>query len=272
MVVEKIFDTGSLKINFAEGPIHGAPLVLLHGATARWQDLNPLIAELERHWHVYACDLRGHGKSDRAGIYRAIDFFPDIAVFIQNCIGAPTVLAGHSLGGVVSIGAIAIVPDLVRSLILLDPPLYLREESIRSNYAYDYFTGVYSYLTKQRTAQEVFTNLFPGINEEDIGKLEAGLRGTDPEFLKTVVDDRIMDGWDMEASVKSIICPTLMLHGEVEKGSVVRDSDVEFLRNHVSQAEEMQIKGAGHLLQVDQPARVLESIAEFTQKHINVKT
>lgn len=62
---------------------------------------------------------------------------------------------------------------------------------------------MYSYLTKQRTAQEVFTKLFKGITEEEIRKLEAGLRCTDPEFLKTVLDDRSMDGWDMEASLKT---------------------------------------------------------------------
>ena len=39
MLIEKYFDAGSLKINFAEGPANGTPLVLLHGATARWQEL-----------------------------------------------------------------------------------------------------------------------------------------------------------------------------------------------------------------------------------------
>lgn len=63
-----------------------------------------------------------------------------------------------------------------------------------------------------------------------------------------------------------------MLYGEIEKGSVVRDSDVEFFRNHVPHGVEIPIKGAGHLLQVDQPARVLESIAEFTKKNLNGKT
>lgn len=47
MLDEKRFDTGLLTINYAEGPVNGLPIVLLHGATARWQDLNPLITELE---------------------------------------------------------------------------------------------------------------------------------------------------------------------------------------------------------------------------------
>lgn len=121
MAVEKIFDTGSLKINYAEGPANGSPPILLHGATARWQDLSPLIVELEHHWHVYACDLRGHGKSDRALSYQVVDFFPDIVAFIRNHIGAPAVIAGHSLGGLVSIGMMPLISDLILCQILLDP-------------------------------------------------------------------------------------------------------------------------------------------------------
>ena len=108
---KNIFDTGTLTINYAEGPANGSPLVLLHGGTARWQELNPLITELEHHWHVYACDKRGHGRSDRAAAYRMVDFFPDTAAFIRDHIGAPTVLLGHSGGAIVALGVAAQIPE-----------------------------------------------------------------------------------------------------------------------------------------------------------------
>jgi pimeloyl-ACP methyl ester carboxylesterase len=263
MRTEKRYDAGSLKMNYAEGPANGTPLVLLHGITARWQEMDPLITELEHHWHVYACDLRGHGKSDRVNSYRVLDFFPDVVAFIQNCIGVPTVLVGHSLGALVSIETTTIIPDLIQKVILLDPPLYLREESIQSNYAYDYFLGVYNYLTKQRTAREVFSRVFPGIDDEGIQSLVEGLTLVDTQFLKTIINDLLLEGWDLEATLEGIVCPTLMLYGDVEKGGIVRDRDVEFFHKQTSNGEAIQIKDAGHLLQIDQPARVLELIAEF---------
>jgi pimeloyl-ACP methyl ester carboxylesterase len=266
MLTEKFFNAGSLKINYAEGPANGAPLVLLHGGTARWQELDPLITNLEGDWHVYACDLRGHGRSDRAESYRIVDFIPDIVAFIRDQIGAPTVLAGHSLGSLVSIGTATLIPDLIQNLILLDPPLYLREESIKSNYVYDYFRGVYAYLTKRRTAQEVLSELFPGITEEGIRNMEASLSCVDPIFVNTLLEDCLMEGWDIQASLESILCPTLLLYGEIEKGAVVRDGDVEFFRKHISIGREFQIKDASHLLQVDQPARVLEAMTKFLRK------
>ena len=126
MLTEKSFYTGSLTINYAEGPTNGEPLVLLHGGTTRWQELNPLISELEDHWHVFACDLRGHGKSGHADSYRAIDFFPDTITFVQNLIGSPATLVGHSAGAIATLGTAAQIPELIQATIVLDPPLFLR--------------------------------------------------------------------------------------------------------------------------------------------------
>jgi pimeloyl-ACP methyl ester carboxylesterase len=176
MLTENSFDASTLTINYAEGSPNGAPFVLLHGATARWQELTPLIIELEHHWQVYACDKRGHGKSGRAASYRAVDFFPDTAAFIKHHIGTPTVLLGHSGGAIAALGAAAQIPELIRTVIVLDPPLYLRELSIKSNSAYDYFLGAYNILTRQRTAHEVFSELFSSVDDAGIQDFEEMIR------------------------------------------------------------------------------------------------
>jgi pimeloyl-ACP methyl ester carboxylesterase len=196
MLTEKRFDTG-LTINYAEGPANGSPLVLLHGGTARWQELNPLINELEHHWHVYACDQRGHGKSDRAAAYRVVDFVPDTVAFIKQHIGAPTVLLGHSGGAIVTLGVASQIPELIRAVVLLDPPLFLHELSIKSNWVYGYFLGTYDILTHQRTAREVFAELFPDIDEAGIQHLEEVIRLVDPEFVRILLEDRYFEDLDV---------------------------------------------------------------------------
>ncbi|MGB9203882.1 MAG: alpha/beta hydrolase, partial [Terriglobales bacterium] len=62
-LVERTFDTGEVRLNYAEGPAHGPPLVLLHGLGRRWQVFLPVIPALSLRWHIFAPDLRGHGKS-----------------------------------------------------------------------------------------------------------------------------------------------------------------------------------------------------------------
>ena len=263
MLDEKRFDTGLLTINYAEGPVNGLPFVLLHGGTARWQELNPLITELEQHWHVYACDKRGHGKSDRAASYRVVDFFPETVAFIRDHIGAPTVLLGHSGGAIVALGVAAQIPELIRALILLDPPLFLREESLKSSSPYDYFLGVYHILTKQRATRAVFSEIFPEMDEAGIQHLDDMIRQVDLEFVKVLLEDRFFEDLDVPATLEKVTCPTLMLYGEIEKGAVARDRDVEFFLDHIPNGTAIQIKDAGHLLQWDQPVRTLKHIEEF---------
>lgn len=82
--------------------------------------VGPLVGAGQR---VVSADLRGHGGSDAT--FEAYDI-PSIAadlVALLEHLGGPAVLVGHS----VSAGAATIVaadrPDLVRSLVLLDPHL-----------------------------------------------------------------------------------------------------------------------------------------------------
>jgi pimeloyl-ACP methyl ester carboxylesterase len=265
MLTEKRFDTGTLTINYAEGPANGSPLVLLHGGTARWQELNPLITELEHHWHVYACDKRGHGKSDRAASYRVVDFFPDTVAFIKYHIGAPTVLLGHSGGAIVALGVAAQIPELIRAVIVLDPPLFLREESLKSSSPYHYFLGAHNILAQQQTTHAVFSEIFPEMDEAGIQHLNDMIHQVDPEYIKALLEDRSFEGLDVLAMLEAATGPTLMLYGEIQRGAVVRDRDVEFFLSHIPNGTAIQIKAAGHLLQWDQPARVLEHIGDFLE-------
>src|SRR5438105_3003174 len=91
MLTEHTFDTGTVTINYAEGRSGGPPLVLLHGGSTRWQSSLPIIPELSRHWHLYAPDLRGHGKSGRTpGRYRLEHYVAEMAENLH--LNDPTML------------------------------------------------------------------------------------------------------------------------------------------------------------------------------------
>ena len=123
MMKETSFDTGKVLINYAEGPNSGPPLVLIHGGSAWWQDFSPLIPELSAHWHLYAPDLRGHGKSGRVEHGYAIrDYAEDIRAFL-TAISGPAVIFGHSLGGMIALMVASQYPKWVRAVIVGDSPL-----------------------------------------------------------------------------------------------------------------------------------------------------
>jgi pimeloyl-ACP methyl ester carboxylesterase len=49
----------------------------------------------------------------------------DAARFIEDLIGAPAVVIGHSLGALTSIGLASKYPDLIRAAVLEDPPAFI---------------------------------------------------------------------------------------------------------------------------------------------------
>src|SRR5947209_16506139 len=125
MLEEHWFVRGDLRLNYAEGPPAGLPMLLLHGGGSRgWQGFLPLIPGLLAQFHLHALDLRGHGKSAwTPGHYRDTDFAGDVVAFVEQQVGAPTILVGHSLGGRMALLATAQRPDLVSAVITADTPL-----------------------------------------------------------------------------------------------------------------------------------------------------
>src|SRR5664279_837983 len=102
-LVERTLDIGEIRLNYAEGPVNGKPLVLLHGLGRRWQVFLPLIPALSMRWHIFAPDFRGHGKSGRVPRgYGGTDYAEDVTHFLRECVPANVIIFGHSLGGMVA--------------------------------------------------------------------------------------------------------------------------------------------------------------------------
>jgi pimeloyl-ACP methyl ester carboxylesterase len=122
-IQEHDFDAGAITINYAELSSDGSPLVLLHGGSGRWQSFEEIIPTLAAHWHIFAPDLRGHGKSSRASSYQLQGYVNDLIAFLDGCVKEPTNVFGHSLGGIVALMAAAQRPNVFRALIVGDSPL-----------------------------------------------------------------------------------------------------------------------------------------------------
>ncbi len=118
MLREERFWTGTVELNYGEGPPNGPPFVILHGGAGSWRYADDLIALLVARWHVYAPDFRGHGLSGRVpGRYDLRDYAADTAAFLAGVVREPAVVYGHSLGAEVAIMAAAMQPGLFRAVI-----------------------------------------------------------------------------------------------------------------------------------------------------------
>ncbi|MFC4506862.1 MULTISPECIES: alpha/beta fold hydrolase [Streptomyces] len=110
-----------------EGPARagagaGGTVLLVHGATCDSHDWSAQIEAFAARHRVIAPDLRGHGRSSGlTGGQRPREFAADLAELLDAVDAGPTVVVGHSLGGVVASVLAVEYPSLVRAVVSVDP-------------------------------------------------------------------------------------------------------------------------------------------------------
>lgn len=116
-----------------EGPVHyvalGGPeeaplLVLVHGLGGSHIDWMAIAPALSTQARILVIDLVGHGLTPRGD--RAADVESHrrlVSAFLGTVAGAPAILVGHSMGGLVCALQAAREPETVAGLVLIDPAL-----------------------------------------------------------------------------------------------------------------------------------------------------
>lgn len=117
-------DGGPLTVG-SWGPDDAPVVVAVHGITSNHLAMAPLAAALPE-GRLVAPDLRGRGGSHQLpGPWGMARHAADVATLIES-VGAPVVLAGHSMGGFVVAEVARSRPELVAGLVLIDGGLPLR--------------------------------------------------------------------------------------------------------------------------------------------------
>ena len=101
----------------------GQPLVLIHGANIGWGQWYPNIAELSKHFTVYAIDLPGAGGSTKIDFKTADlekDFVDIVDAFITKKGLGNVSLLGHSLGGWITLKLAIKNRPYINKIILVD--------------------------------------------------------------------------------------------------------------------------------------------------------
>jgi 3-oxoadipate enol-lactonase len=104
------------------GPADAPALVLLHGLGGQASTWDTVGAEFARSHRVLAIDLRGHGDSDRPGVY-SFELMRDDVLGVLDQLDLDRVnLLGHSMGGTVAYLIAEQEPGRIGRLILEDTP------------------------------------------------------------------------------------------------------------------------------------------------------
>jgi len=281
-LVEGTLETGNVQLNYAEGPPNGPPLMLLHGLGRRWQVFLPLIPALSLRWHIFAPDLRGHGKSSRVSRgYQGPQYTEDIAAFLRKRVRAPAVLFGHSLGGMLSMQVAAEHPDLVRALILGDNMIVVRQ--LRNPLYKALFSGLRDLARRGGSVERIADGIgniplpiagsddsiairqLPGNDEAYLLSWARCVLQTDPDTYDMTLDGSSLEGWDGEALLRGIGCPTLLLQASRELGGLMSDEDVAVASQRLRHHAHVRFRDLGHALFIQQPEPVLRAVTNFLE-------
>lgn len=279
MIVEKEFRFGEIKINFAEGPDVGPPILLLHGVTARWQAFHPLLPALTQTWHVYATDFRGHGRSSHTpGHYTIRDYTSDTLAFIRYVVGNPVVIFGHSLGGSVALHLAAEHPGMVSAVIVGDTPLsgetlnkrqdfmqvFVRwRELILQDLSTDELARALGALPAIAAGNAVRFSDLPGWDGAYLRYTAQYLKQVDPDVLASITSAARVQDNDLFPLLPRVECPVLFLQGNPALGALLTHADVERALALTKCSARVTIAGSGHDLHLQDAPSVLRAVMLF---------
>lgn len=104
---------------------HGDPIVLVHGSWVDHENWAPVVPDLAQSLRVLTYDRRGHSRSERPpGQGSVREDVADLAALLEELEHAPAHVVGNSFGGSIVLRTAIERPDLYRSLIVHEPPLF----------------------------------------------------------------------------------------------------------------------------------------------------
>jgi pimeloyl-ACP methyl ester carboxylesterase len=228
--------------------------VLIHGVTssaASWVRVGPALAAWG--YYVVAPDLRGHGESPKANGHYSLDEM--VGDLPESVPLAPTLLVGHSFGGVMAI--LAIQRGLLKPsfLALEDPVLHFADQELPARLLKNDEANL-----PRDVAGTLWAN--PKWQPVDAEGKVASLRAIDWEHMRQVFSENAP--WDLRIAVREVarMVPTRLILPETS--FYVPPQDAADLEAALGSSAVVCVAGAGHSIHRDDLDAFMAAIRELT--------
>lgn len=240
-------------------------LVLLHGITDSGLCWPRVVAALGAEYDMILPDARGHGLSDKPATgYAPQDHAADVAGLIRGLQLDRPVLIGHSMGAGVAATVAALYGDLVRGVILEDPPWRAdTDEGSPAEQAARAAEWRKEIIERQAMAADALIaqrkREQPKWADEEFDGWILAKQQVSPEVTQYITAPRLP--W--RDVCRRITCPVLLITADPAEGAIVTPEVAAEAAQLLKQGRVVHIAGAGHNIRRDQFAAYMTAVREF---------
>jgi 3-oxoadipate enol-lactonase len=246
----------------SDGDSAAPPLLLLNSLGTDLSMWDEQVQGWSASHHVLRFDQRGHGRSDAPdGAYTLEQLGRDARAVLDAHEVRRAHVCGLSIGGMVALWLAASAPARVRRAVFADTAARVgTEQAWRTRAATVRGEGMAA-ITDLVLAR-FFSPAFRASNHPAVARLERGLRAA-PVAGYAGSCDALAVG-DLRALVPRIRAPSLVIVGTADEATP--PADAHALQALLPDAELAELPGAGHLANLEQPARFEQLVREFLSR------
>ena len=240
-----------IRLYFEDSGGAGMPILLTHGfgaSTGMWAGQ---VAAFKDRYRLIPWDMRGHGLTEcpeDLSLYSQAHTEADMGALLDHLAIEQAVIAGHSLGGFMSLAFNVRHPERVSALVL---------QGCGPGYRSDKARETWNERAEDRAKSLDEGGLAAlGGNAEvaiSIQKSATGLALASRGILSQV-DGRVID------SLPTIAVPTLIIIGDNDRDYLVGS---DYMAKRIPGAVNVVVADAGHGVNVDQPEAVNQALGDF---------
>ena len=228
------------------------PVVLIHGAGGTHLHWPSQIRRMTG-YRIYAVDLPGHGKSEGRG-HQTIDAYcQNLIEWLESIQIFRAVFIGHSMGGAIALTLALKYTEHVIGLGLVGTGARLRVDPI-------ILENTANQTTFPIAVKAIMDRAFsPKCDPRIIELAGQRMSVTRPTVLHG--DFLACDRFDVMEKIQKIRLPSLVICGQDDQLTPVRYS--QYLAYQIPRAELKIIPDAGHMVMLEQPQAVADTISDF---------
>ena len=252
------------KIHYTDSGVGTETVFLVHGLAFDGRMFAPQVEHLKKRYRCITMDLRGHGQSELTESGYDMDSLTQDAIGLMQHLGCgPCHFVGWSIGGFMGLRIASRNPKLLRSLVLIGAGSIAGSETDFGFKMVPYLTrflGMGPVVGALMSSMFAPTFLKDPARKDQVEMWKARFRANQAMGISRAAAGVIAQP-SIDAELRSIATPTLMLEGEFDK--VLPMAIAKRTADQIKGCQLIVVSRAGHAVTMEEPTQVHQALDNF---------